>query len=155
MNQKLEISGLVWQFTLKLKQQAALIYDLSWIQGACGRYQSSVTIICVDWDGSGNVGSTCTYAAHLDFKPGISQGIFYLLTWGDVWDVIEKHCHLFLLTFVCVNFQLTAQVLENKDIGFGMVDSQKDAKVARKLGMACATIILQYHIYNMSITGRL
>ncbi|XP_068165603.1 calsequestrin-2-like [Antennarius striatus] len=31
--------------------------------------------------------------------------------------------------------ELTAQVLENKDIGFGMVDSQKDAKVARKLGL--------------------
>lgn len=34
-----------------------------------------------------------------------------------------------------MNFQLTAQVLENKDIGFGMVDSLKDAKVAKKLGM--------------------
>uniref|UniRef100_A0A3Q4AMW8 Calsequestrin n=1 Tax=Mola mola TaxID=94237 RepID=A0A3Q4AMW8_MOLML len=32
--------------------------------------------------------------------------------------------------------ELTAQVLENKDIGFGMVDSQKDAKVAKKLGLA-------------------
>ncbi|XP_037334235.2 calsequestrin-2-like [Pungitius pungitius] len=31
--------------------------------------------------------------------------------------------------------ELTAQVLENRDIGFGMVDSQKDAKVARKLGL--------------------
>ncbi|XP_003440974.1 calsequestrin-2 [Oreochromis niloticus] len=31
--------------------------------------------------------------------------------------------------------ELTAQVLENKDIGFGMVDSQKDVKVARKLGL--------------------
>uniref|UniRef100_A0AAX7SGZ8 Calsequestrin n=1 Tax=Astatotilapia calliptera TaxID=8154 RepID=A0AAX7SGZ8_ASTCA len=31
--------------------------------------------------------------------------------------------------------ELTAQVLENKDIGFGMVDSQKDVKVAKKLGM--------------------
>ncbi|KAM6893085.1 calsequestrin-2-like [Lycodopsis pacificus] len=31
--------------------------------------------------------------------------------------------------------ELTAQVLENKDIGFGMVDSQKDAKVAKKLGL--------------------
>uniref|UniRef100_A0A8D3E763 Calsequestrin n=1 Tax=Scophthalmus maximus TaxID=52904 RepID=A0A8D3E763_SCOMX len=31
--------------------------------------------------------------------------------------------------------ELTAQVLENKDIGFGMVDSQRDAKVARKLGL--------------------
>ncbi|XP_067116276.1 calsequestrin-2-like isoform X2 [Osmerus mordax] len=31
--------------------------------------------------------------------------------------------------------ELTAQVLEDKDIGFGMVDSQKDAKVARKLGL--------------------
>ncbi|XP_073318627.1 calsequestrin-2-like [Pagrus major] len=31
--------------------------------------------------------------------------------------------------------ELTAQVLENKDIGFGMVDAQKDAKVARKLGL--------------------
>ncbi|CAK6978672.1 calsequestrin-2-like [Scomber scombrus] len=31
--------------------------------------------------------------------------------------------------------ELTAQVLENKDIGFGMVDSQKDSKVAKKLGL--------------------
>ncbi|XP_027865756.1 calsequestrin-2-like [Xiphophorus couchianus] len=31
--------------------------------------------------------------------------------------------------------ELTAQVLENRDIGFGMVDSQKDAKVANKLGL--------------------
>ncbi|TWW64056.1 calsequestrin-2-like [Takifugu flavidus] len=31
--------------------------------------------------------------------------------------------------------ELTAQVLENKDIGFGMVDSLKDAKVAKKLGL--------------------
>lgn len=30
--------------------------------------------------------------------------------------------------------QLVAQVLEEKDIGFGMVDSHKDAKVAKKLG---------------------
>lgn len=42
---------------------------------------------------------------------------------------------MFCLKFVCVNIQLTAQVLENKDIGFGMVDSQKDVKVAKKLGM--------------------
>ncbi|KAF7664161.1 hypothetical protein LDENG_00187220 [Lucifuga dentata] len=31
--------------------------------------------------------------------------------------------------------ELTAQVLENKDIGFGMVDCQKDAKIAKKLGL--------------------
>ncbi|XP_030635826.1 calsequestrin-2-like [Chanos chanos] len=31
--------------------------------------------------------------------------------------------------------ELAAQVLEDKDIGFGMVDSHKDAKVARKLGL--------------------
>uniref|UniRef100_A0A672SUE8 Calsequestrin n=3 Tax=Sinocyclocheilus TaxID=75365 RepID=A0A672SUE8_SINGR len=31
--------------------------------------------------------------------------------------------------------ELAAQVLEEKDIGFGMVDSQKDAKVAKKLGL--------------------
>ncbi|XP_019716297.1 calsequestrin-2-like [Hippocampus comes] len=31
--------------------------------------------------------------------------------------------------------ELTAQVLENKNIGFGMVDAQKDAKVAKKLGL--------------------
>ncbi|XP_056620175.1 calsequestrin-2-like isoform X2 [Triplophysa dalaica] len=31
--------------------------------------------------------------------------------------------------------ELTAQVLEDKDIGFGMVDSHKDAKVAKKLGL--------------------
>uniref|UniRef100_A0A1A8HR63 Calsequestrin n=1 Tax=Nothobranchius kuhntae TaxID=321403 RepID=A0A1A8HR63_NOTKU len=31
--------------------------------------------------------------------------------------------------------ELTAQVLENKDIGFGMVDAQRDAKVAQKLGL--------------------
>lgn len=30
--------------------------------------------------------------------------------------------------------QLAAQVVEEKDIGFGMVDSNKDAKVAKKLG---------------------
>uniref|UniRef100_A0A8C7YCX0 Calsequestrin n=1 Tax=Oryzias sinensis TaxID=183150 RepID=A0A8C7YCX0_9TELE len=30
---------------------------------------------------------------------------------------------------------LCSQVLENKDIAFGMVDSQKDAKVAKKLGL--------------------
>lgn len=49
-----------------------------------------------------------------------------------------------------MNVQLTAQVLENKDIGFGMVDSQKDAKVAKKLGKSCVTIILQCHTYNKS-----
>ncbi|KAG7239339.1 hypothetical protein INR49_029327 [Caranx melampygus] len=31
--------------------------------------------------------------------------------------------------------ELTAQVLENKDIGFGMVDSHRDVKVAKKLGL--------------------
>uniref|UniRef100_A0A8B9GP40 Calsequestrin n=1 Tax=Astyanax mexicanus TaxID=7994 RepID=A0A8B9GP40_ASTMX len=31
--------------------------------------------------------------------------------------------------------ELAAQVLEEKDIGFGMVDSEKDAKVAKKLGL--------------------
>lgn len=30
--------------------------------------------------------------------------------------------------------QLVAQVMEEKDIGFGMVDSHKDAKIAKKLG---------------------
>lgn len=29
---------------------------------------------------------------------------------------------------------MAAQVLQEKDIGFGMVDSKKDAKVAKKLG---------------------
>lgn len=47
------------------------------------------------------------------------------------------------MTLVGVNTQLTAQVLENKDIGFGMVDSQKDAKVAKKLGMTCIFSIPQ------------
>lgn len=47
------------------------------------------------------------------------------------------------MSFVFVRMQLTAQVLENKDIGFGMVDAQKDAKVARKLGMTCVFIISQ------------
>ncbi|CDQ77618.1 unnamed protein product [Oncorhynchus mykiss] len=36
--------------------------------------------------------------------------------------------------------ELTAQVLEDKDIGFGMVDSQKDAKVAKKLGTSSLVI---------------
>uniref|UniRef100_A0A8C5B2P7 Calsequestrin n=1 Tax=Gadus morhua TaxID=8049 RepID=A0A8C5B2P7_GADMO len=31
--------------------------------------------------------------------------------------------------------ELVAQVLEEKDIGFGMVDAKKDAKVAKKLGL--------------------
>lgn len=30
--------------------------------------------------------------------------------------------------------QLAAQVLEDKGVGFGMVDSEKDATVAKKLG---------------------
>lgn len=29
---------------------------------------------------------------------------------------------------------MAAQTLQEKDIGFGMVDSEKDAKVAKKLG---------------------
>lgn len=59
---------------------------------------------------------------------------------------------LFLLT--CVNVQLTAQVLENKDIGFGMVDSQKDAKVAKKLGMPCVAIIQSIRIYIRYISDQ-
>lgn len=36
---------------------------------------------------------------------------------------------------MCLSWrQLAAQVMEEKDIGFGMVDSHKDAKVAKKLG---------------------
>lgn len=35
--------------------------------------------------------------------------------------------------FLCW-LQLVAQVMEEKDIGFGMVDSHKDAKIAKKLG---------------------
>ncbi|XP_074520649.1 calsequestrin-2-like [Halichoeres trimaculatus] len=31
--------------------------------------------------------------------------------------------------------ELTAQVLEDKDIGFGMVDSRRDSRVAKKLGL--------------------
>ncbi|KAM9454909.1 calsequestrin-2-like [Clarias gariepinus] len=31
--------------------------------------------------------------------------------------------------------ELTAQILEDRDIGFGLVDSHKDAKVAKKLGL--------------------
>lgn len=33
-----------------------------------------------------------------------------------------------------MHHQLAAQVLEDKAIGFGLVDSHKDAKVANKLG---------------------
>lgn len=33
-----------------------------------------------------------------------------------------------------IDLQIAAQVLQEKDIGFGMVDSEKDAKVAKKLG---------------------
>lgn len=45
-----------------------------------------------------------------------------------------------------MNFQLTAQVLENKDIGFGMVDSLKDAKVAKKLGMTLTTVFVTFSL---------
>lgn len=48
-----------------------------------------------------------------------------------------------LTDILSMNTQLTAQVLENKDIGFGMVDAQKDAKVAKKLGMTHVFIIPQ------------
>lgn len=41
-----------------------------------------------------------------------------------------------------MHHQLAAQVLEDKDIGFGLVDSHKDAKVAKKLGKShCANYI--------------
>lgn len=57
------------------------------------------------------------------------------LIWS--WEVVSAGLSDILNTcFV----QLTAQVLENKDIGFGMVDAQKDSKVAKKLGI-CATIL--------------
>ncbi|XP_016322837.1 calsequestrin-1-like [Sinocyclocheilus anshuiensis] len=39
--------------------------------------------------------------------------------------------------------ELAAQVLEEKDIGFGMVDSQKDAKVAKKLGEVAKELTLK------------
>lgn len=39
-----------------------------------------------------------------------------------------------MLTGNVLSVQLTAQVLENRDIGFGMVDAQKDVKVAKRLG---------------------
>ena len=42
--------------------------------------------------------------------------------------------------------QLAAQVMEEKDIGFGMVDSHKDAKVAKKLG-ECMNITLSLLIH--------
>lgn len=38
------------------------------------------------------------------------------------------------LTDFCLHLQLAAQVMEEKEIGFGMVDSHKDTKVAKKLG---------------------
>ena len=41
---------------------------------------------------------------------------------------------------MCSLAQLAAMVLEEKDIGFGIVDSNKDAKVARKLGKVPLTI---------------
>ncbi|XP_036401043.1 calsequestrin-2-like [Megalops cyprinoides] len=43
---------------------------------------------------------------------------------------LQKQYHMTELVL-----ELAAQVLEDKDIGFGMVDSHKDAKVAKKLGL--------------------
>ncbi|CAB1327863.1 unnamed protein product [Coregonus sp. 'balchen'] len=48
--------------------------------------------------------------------------------------------------------ELTAQVLEDKDIGFGMVDSQKDAKVAKKLGTSSFVI---YRSQSVSWSGHM
>ncbi len=45
--------------------------------------------------------------------------------------------------------QLAAQVLEEKDIGFGMVDSQKDAKVAKKLGEVKTNRPMQNFKYSL------
>lgn len=38
------------------------------------------------------------------------------------------------LTLTSPSLQLAAQVLEDKGVGFGMVDSEKDTAVAKKLG---------------------
>lgn len=67
VNQKREISGLVWKFTQFVKQQtilnsavpnpyfapsAVLNYDFHRIKGPSGWYSSSVTTWCMDWDSS-------------------------------------------------------------------------------------------------------
>lgn len=38
------------------------------------------------------------------------------------------------LTSLCCVLQLSAQVLEKKDIGFGILDPKSNAKIAKKLG---------------------
>lgn len=47
-------------------------------------------------------------------------------------------CHLslspYLIFLTFLSFQLVAQVLEHKNIGFVMVDSRKEAKLAKRLG---------------------
>ena len=54
--------------------------------------------------------------------------------------------------------KLVAQVLEEKDIGFGMVDAKKDAKVAKKLGKRgiipalLDQIELLLNIYNLHVS---
>lgn len=49
--------------------------------------------------------------------------------------ISSKSCFFISYLVLCLfRFQLAAQVVEEKDIGFGMVDSHKDAKVAKKLG---------------------
>lgn len=77
MNQKCEISGLVWKFAQFVKQQtilnsaaqkpyfapqAILRYDFLQIKGPSGWYSPSGTTWCMDWDSnSWNVGSRYAY----------------------------------------------------------------------------------------------
>lgn len=78
----------------------------------------------------------------------VTHSVRTALKFGYIFRISAHSTPLIMELFV-VNIQLTAQVLENKDIGFGMVDAQKDAKVARKLGMTYT-----YHNSTMSNTNQ-
>lgn len=67
-------------------------------------------------------------------------------SWGALWVGVrgaEPSAHgtlwrVGVLATLTLPPQLAAQVLEDKGVGFGLVDSEKDAAVAKKLGKAGA-----------------
>ncbi|MBN3312002.1 CASQ2 protein, partial [Atractosteus spatula] len=68
-----------------------------------------------------------------NYKKALKKYDMLCLWYHESRSSSKEHQKQFQMTEMVL--ELAAQVLEDKDIGFGMVDSKKDAKVAKKLGL--------------------
>lgn len=71
-------------------------------------------------------------------------GSLFSTPWSLPQNESYSACLVSVTYFWHFGLQLAAQVMEEKDIGFGMVDSHKDAKVAKKLGGYEHSITFKY-----------